>query len=214
MYPVLKLACPDARKMGFFVNADSNLMGPGIFAVLAAYSAECHHKAFSTDSSHVTIVILFFAPVTFVYMRPATTFPKYLHCCAQLSSPCLTLLSTHSQTCRWETQSGKFGALKGLGKGRQWFEGNSSSDANEYLLLTSPFSAQPPASGKASQRVWKPSLKQRPARHGAPVASSYIDMLHSSLNFKFSESKGHAIFISLLISYWQTQEDVVYSLSR
>ena len=33
-------------------------------------------KAFSTCGSHITIVILFFVPITFIYIKPPTTFPE------------------------------------------------------------------------------------------------------------------------------------------
>ncbi|XP_061019812.1 olfactory receptor 4P4-like [Dama dama] len=85
-YPLLKLACTDTHKIGFFVIANSGLMGLGIFVVFMAsyililynvhtYSAESRHKALFTCSS-ITVVILFFIPVIFVYIRPATTLPE------------------------------------------------------------------------------------------------------------------------------------------
>ena len=86
-YPLLKLACTDTHKIGFFVIANSGLMGLVIFVVLMAsyililynvrtYFSESHHKALSTCSSHITVMILFFVPVIFVYIRPATTLPE------------------------------------------------------------------------------------------------------------------------------------------
>ena len=65
-YLLLKLACTDTHKIGFFVIASSGLMGLVLFVVLMAsyililynvctYSAESHHKALSTCSSHITV---------------------------------------------------------------------------------------------------------------------------------------------------------------
>ncbi|KFO34447.1 olfactory receptor 4P4 [Fukomys damarensis] len=87
VYPLLKLACMDTSKIGFLVIANSGLMGLVIFVVLVmsyglilytvkSYSAESRCKALSTCSSHVTVVVLFFAPLLFIYIRPATTFPE------------------------------------------------------------------------------------------------------------------------------------------
>ena len=69
-YPLLKLACTDTHKIGFFVIANSALMTLVIFVVLMAsyililynmhtYSAESCHKALSTCSSHIRVMILF-----------------------------------------------------------------------------------------------------------------------------------------------------------
>ncbi|XP_057617925.1 olfactory receptor 4P4-like [Chionomys nivalis] len=87
VYPLLKLACTDTRNIGFLVIANSGLMGLVTFVVLLvsyaviiytvrSYSAENRRKALSTCSSHVTVVILFFAPLLFIYIRPATTLPE------------------------------------------------------------------------------------------------------------------------------------------
>ena len=85
VYPLLKLACTDAARIGLLVIANSGLMGLVIFVVLLlsygvmlytvrSYSAENCHKALSTCSSHITVVVLFFAPLFFIYVGPGTTF--------------------------------------------------------------------------------------------------------------------------------------------
>ncbi|XP_006214186.2 olfactory receptor 4P4-like [Vicugna pacos] len=87
VYPLLKLACTDTYRVGILVVANSGTMGLVTFVVLMlsyllilhtvkAYPAESRGKALSTCSSHITVVVLFFMPVVFIYIRPATTLPE------------------------------------------------------------------------------------------------------------------------------------------
>ncbi|XP_058383542.1 olfactory receptor 4P4-like [Diceros bicornis minor] len=87
VYPLLKLACTDTSRIGLLVVANSGLMGLVTFVVLLisytvilhtvrSSSAENRYKALSTCSSHITVVVFFFAPLLFIYIRPATTLPE------------------------------------------------------------------------------------------------------------------------------------------
>ncbi|KAM9659451.1 olfactory receptor 4P4 [Trichechus inunguis] len=87
VYPLLKLACTNTHIIGLLVIANSGLITLVTFVVLMlsyiftlytlrAYSAESRSKALSTCSSHITVVVLFFAPALFIYIRPASTFPE------------------------------------------------------------------------------------------------------------------------------------------
>ena len=87
VYPLLKLACTDTYRVGILVVANAGMMGLVIFVVvmlsyililytIKAYPAESRYKALSTCSSHITVVFLFFVPILFIYIRPATTFPE------------------------------------------------------------------------------------------------------------------------------------------
>ncbi|XP_052037249.1 olfactory receptor 4P4-like [Apodemus sylvaticus] len=87
VYPLLKLACTDTHRIGLFVIVDSGLIALVTFVVLmvsyflivhtiSVYPAESRSKALSTCSSHITIVVLFFVPVLFIYIRPNVTFPE------------------------------------------------------------------------------------------------------------------------------------------
>ncbi|XP_031229377.1 olfactory receptor 4P4-like [Mastomys coucha] len=87
IYPLLTLSCTNTYSVGLLVVANSGMMGLITFVVLMwsysfilytirAYPAESRSKALSTCSSHVTVVILFFVPVLFIYIRPATTYPE------------------------------------------------------------------------------------------------------------------------------------------
>ncbi|XP_047549522.1 olfactory receptor 4P4-like [Lutra lutra] len=87
VYPLLKLACTDTYRIGLLVVVNSGLIALMTFVILMvsyflilytlrAYPAESRSKALSTCSSHVTVVVLFFVPVLFIYIRPTTTFPE------------------------------------------------------------------------------------------------------------------------------------------
>ncbi|XP_055993293.1 olfactory receptor 4P4-like [Sorex fumeus] len=85
IFPLLKLACTDTYISGILIIAFAGILSLGTFVVLfLSYgiilftlrnqSAEGKRKALSTCGSHITVVILCFGPVIFIYLRPPTTF--------------------------------------------------------------------------------------------------------------------------------------------
>ena len=87
IFPLLKVACTDTYVTGVLVVANSGIVALvtsvllfGSYVIilftLRSHSAEGRHKALSTCGSHITVVVLFFGPSIFAYVRHPATFPE------------------------------------------------------------------------------------------------------------------------------------------
>ncbi|XP_049747850.1 olfactory receptor 4A47-like [Elephas maximus indicus] len=105
IYPLLKQVCTDIYAIGLTVVANDGaicivifmllLISYGVFLhSLRNLSQEGRHKALSTCGSHITVVILFFVPCIFMYVKSPSTLPidKFLSVFCTVFTPMLNPL--------------------------------------------------------------------------------------------------------------------------
>ncbi|XP_062993505.1 olfactory receptor 10S1-like [Elgaria multicarinata webbii] len=83
--PVLKLACADTSVNHTVILSNIGVVAVGCFvlicisyayiasAILKIQTREGRHRAISTCSAHLTVVLLYYVPPVFIYMRPSSS---------------------------------------------------------------------------------------------------------------------------------------------
>ncbi|XP_012891717.1 PREDICTED: olfactory receptor 4A5-like [Dipodomys ordii] len=105
MYPLLELACTDTYAIGLTVVANTGAICMVVFILLLisygiilnnlkTHSQEGRRKALSTCSSHIMVVVLFFVPCIFMYVRPVYNLPadKFVNVFCTVFTPMLNPL--------------------------------------------------------------------------------------------------------------------------
>ncbi|XP_074084104.1 olfactory receptor 4A15-like [Macrotis lagotis] len=105
MFPLLKLSCTDTYIIGVMVVANGGAICTTVFSLLLVsygvilyslktQSLEGRQKALSTCVSHIIVVVFFFVPCIFMYVRPNYTLPvdKYLEVFYTVITPMLNPL--------------------------------------------------------------------------------------------------------------------------